>query len=71
MVVSQYDSRVSLICLLQKIFDFCLTVWKTSADVTGPVSIFFTLPIHFYTYLDLKREIKKLSKVTHDLLFQK
>ena len=31
-----------------------------SADVTEPIRMVFTLPIHFYTNLDLKREIKKI-----------
>ena len=67
------DSKVSLICLLHKIRDFCLTVWKNhmSTDVTEPVRMVFTRPIHFYTYLDIKREIEKLLKITHGPVFQK
>ena len=30
------------------------------ADVTEISRMVFTLPIHFYIYLDLKREIKKI-----------
>ena len=33
-----------------------------SADVTEPIRMLFTLPIHFHTNLDLKREIKKIIK---------
>ena len=33
-----------------------------STDVTEPVRMVFTRPIHFYTYLDLQREIKKNIK---------
>ena len=42
-----------------------------SANVTEPIRMVFTRLIHFYTYLDLKREIKKLLKVTHNPVFQK
>ena len=33
-----------------------------SADVTEPIRMVFTLPIHFYAYLDLTREIKIIIK---------
>ena len=36
-----------------------------STDVTEPVRMVFTRPIHFYTYLDLKREIKKRQDHKH------
>ena len=39
------------------------------ADATEPVMV-FTFPIHFHTYLDLKREIKE-KKVTQDPVLQK
>ena len=47
-------------------------VWKKHmpVDVIEPIRILFILPIRFYTYLDLKREIKKILKVTHDSVLQ-
>ena len=50
-----------------------MTVWKKhmSTDITEPVRMVFTRPIHFYTYLDLKREMKKILKITHDPVLQK
>lgn len=33
-----------------------------STDVTEPIRMDFTLPIHFYTYLDMKREIRIIIK---------
>lgn len=41
-----------------------LTVWKNhmSAGVTEPIRIVFAIPIHIYTYLDLKREVKIIIK---------
>ena len=32
-----------------------------TTDVTKPVRMVFTHPIHFYTYLDLKREVKNIK----------
>ena len=64
--------QVSLLSLLHKIHGFCLTVWKNhvAVDITEPVRMFFTLPIRFYTYLDLKLGIKKI-KVAHGPVLQK
>lgn len=35
------------------------------------IRMIFTFYIYFYTYLDLIREIRKLLKITHDMVLPK